>query len=119
MNTIRKQYSADGVNWVNFELVGLPQYFERTEITMPDGSIVVSDERMVKAPQLEATGQYALFIFDHYYPRGGMDDLALTGTLEECREKLDRQRTHNRAYTGWGYQIVDLGTFTVIEDGGQ
>ena len=119
MNTIRKQYSADGVNWVYFELAGLPQFFERYVAITLNGDVVVSGLRVVNPPRPQ--GEYALFIFESYYPKGGMDDLVFKGTLEGCMDQVDKWKEANRSViiSGWGFQIVNMTTFTVKLEGGE
>ena len=53
--------------------------------------------------------KYALFAGDHYYPSGGMNDcIGRYETIELAREA-------NNGAWDW-FQIVDLETFTVVEE---
>jgi hypothetical protein len=59
--------------------------------------------------------QYALFAGSHYYPSGGMNDCrGRYVTIELAR---DAAQIGDEDFGGYDwYQIVDLETFTVVEE---
>ena len=57
-----------------------------------------------------AMARCALFAGCDYYPEGGMEDLKLVGSLEECKAEGN---TWARAYSPWAH-IADLQTMKVI-----
>ena len=62
--------------------------------------------------------RYAVFAFDQYYPRGGLQDLiARTETIEQARAASVLPRFKNDG--GWDFfQIVDMESWAVVEVGG-
>ena len=79
---------------------------EFTEPLRYNGCMVTDKEMEMK---------YALFAGDHYYPSGGMNDCCgRYETIELAREAAQLEDDCGSNHD-W-YQIVDLETFTVVEE---
>lgn len=55
--------------------------------------------------------QHALFMFDMYYPSGGVDDLVMVGTLDECIQRAEAQKEFDIV------QIAELPSLKVVRTG--
>ncbi|BBC78207.1 Hypothetical protein KNT65_gp286 [Escherichia phage EcS1] len=60
---------------------------------------------------------YKLFLWDNYYPRGGLNDLeGEYDSLEEAMKTVEAKQNESGYSCGGEYQIVD-SSFTVVGSG--
>ena len=62
--------------------------------------------------------KYALFLYNHYEASGGLDDLVLKGTLEECKQRAIKSRMEEMSQIACieNLKIVMRGSWVRVGD---